>query len=220
MDERIRRESSGFPPAEAVNISPHCCCCGWVEHFLINCQCCGSFCGCCCYIPFMSLFYLLWILQIPITILINLFAFVLCCNFCKCQCCRGSLFIADDDSIPDAMNDGVMLHTAESIKNLHLDTLSIDKSNDNGYSIQPPPQSPNSPSSTMDNNNNHNDKRTTISILQWNIFGQLGRYWKRFPLIATQINDLSPDIISINEAVTVKWSVFIYCTYFLFSFCL
>ena len=196
----------------------------------------------------MSLFYFIWILQIPITILLNLFAFIFCCNFCKCKCCRGALFIADDESIPDAMNDGVMLHTAESIKNLHLDIV---ENQSNGYSIQAPPESPRSPEIASDHHNmnnssnvnahivavsdsgynpsvnnrasmssnksfnyhqNHRDRNddeatTTISILHWNIFGQLGRYWKRYPLLATQINDLSPDIISINEAVTVKWSV-------------
>ena len=238
IDDRVRRESSVIPSDEIL-FSPHCCCCGWVEHCLLNYQCLGTCCGSILYMPFMILFYLIWILQIPITILLNLIAFIFCCNFCKCECCRGSLFIADDESVPDH-HTGIMLHTAESIKNLHIPSDNDVKYN--GYAIQEP-QSPTSPDTPVEslqaagshkplsseshfnnpsvdsnaysqsgnnqnyNNNNNDDDLTKISILQWNVFGQLGRYWKRYPLLATRIHDLSPDIICLQEAVTVKWSV-------------
>jgi len=186
-------------------------------------------------------------LQVPFTIIVNLFAFTLCCNFCKCQCCRGSLFIADDSSVPES-HHGVMLHTAESIKNLHLPNYA-DADNENDFHPVAP-ESPKTPAIGGDHSNHSNNEseaidigfshqskdsedhngqhhqnnssmhsnvsrqsnaeqkgneRTAISILQWNVFGQLGRYWKRYPLLATQIHELSPDIICIQEAVTVKW---------------
>eukprot|EP00485_Elphidium_margaritaceum_P000226 CAMPEP_0202695084 /NCGR_PEP_ID=MMETSP1385-20130828/8769_1 /ASSEMBLY_ACC=CAM_ASM_000861 /TAXON_ID=933848 /ORGANISM="Elphidium margaritaceum" /LENGTH=470 /DNA_ID=CAMNT_0049351047 /DNA_START=331 /DNA_END=1743 /DNA_ORIENTATION=+ len=58
--------------------------------------------------------------------------------------------------------------------------------------------------SRLDTNASNAD-RTRLTILQWNINGQLDRYWNRYPMLATQINDLSPDILCFQEAITVKW---------------
>ena len=116
MSAEERRRS--ILPSKAQSFSPHCCCCSFCEHCLLNHPFCGCLCGSIFYIPSMTLIYIIWILQIPIQIIINAFAFLFCCNFCRCQCCRGVLFIADDDSIP-SLHTGIMLHSAESIQELH-----------------------------------------------------------------------------------------------------
>ena len=218
---------------EAKTFSPHCCCCGWVEHCLLNYQCCGTCCGVIFYVPFMTILYFLWILQIPITILVNLLSFVFCCDFCKCECCRGSLFIADDDSVPEA-HDSVMLYTAESIRNLHLQQSAMNDDDDDQQEevnqmspsgsgggnkfeqhLQIQQEQQQIDSVSYRSNDDEDGDKSTVTILNWNVFGQLGRYWKRYSLLATQINDLNPDIICIQEAVTVKWFVmYIQMVYF------
>jgi len=70
-----------------------------------------------------------------------------------------------------------MLHTAQSIKDL---LLSKHKQR------RLIPNTPNSPSDNGNENEKYemaNESKQTISVLQWNIFGQLGRYWKRYPLL-------------------------------------
>eukprot|EP01084_Bolivina_argentea_P029336 54442_1 len=215
-DDRDSIDDTELFIGDKMTFSPHCCCCSWIEHCLLNYSCCGTFCGIIFYIPFMLILYILWLLQIPLTLIINLIAFIFCCNFCKCECCRGSLFIADDESIPNA-HYGVMLHTAESIRHLHLNVNSSgDHDNKLNHKLLAQ-MSPNSPSNNDQNqdekvNFNINNKekennlqQQSISILQWNIFGQLGRYWKRYPLLTTTINDLDPDILCLQECVTSKW---------------
>eukprot|EP01083_Nonionella_stella_P046546 124613_1 len=185
-----RGDDADFLAQDKLTFAPHCCCCGWLENCLINHSCCSCCCGGAFYVPFMVILYVLWLIQIPITLIINLFAFALCCNFCKCQCCRGTLFIADDESVPDA-HESVLLHTAESIRDLYL------KSENDGHDLVPPDSPQHAPAS--------DSEKQSISILQWNIFGQLGRYWARYPLLTTAINDMSPDILCFEEAVTSKW---------------
>ena len=77
---------------DKLTFSPQRGCCGWsLEHCLLNDQCCANCCGFTLYQPFMATLYLLWILQIAVTLSVNVVASALCCNLCRCQCCRFSL---------------------------------------------------------------------------------------------------------------------------------
>ena len=105
---------------------------------------------------------------------------------------RGTLFIADDDGVPEIHDHGVMLQTAESIRDSRRNLLPSDDgmadSDGNGAVMDDAEAAMNS-----------------VSILQWNVFGTFGRFWSRYPLMATTVNDLEPDIVCLQSAVAVKW---------------
>ena len=142
-------------------------------------------------------------------------------TFFSLHCRRGTLFIADDNAVRQIHDNGVMLQTAESIRESRRDLLlsndSMAKSDANGLaavqheiaesepadSVEPQPlrDADRSEAGVVAKRN----EMTSISILQWNVLGLFGRYWSRYPLIATTINDLEPDILCLQSAVTVQW---------------
>ena len=110
---------------------------------------------------------------------------------------RGTLFIADDDGVPEIHDHGVMLQTAESIRDSRRNLLPSDDgmadSDGNGADSAHHEAAEIEPA------------MNSVSILQWNVFGTFGRFWSRYPLMATTVNDLEPDIVCLQSAVAVKW---------------
>ena len=111
---------------------------------------------------------------------------------------RGTLFIAAaDDAVPEIHDHGVMLQTAESIRDSRRNLLPSDDgmadSDGNGADSAHHEAAEIEPA------------MNSVSILQWNVFGTFGRFWSRYPLMATTVNDLEPDIVCLQSAVTVNW---------------
>eukprot|EP01084_Bolivina_argentea_P310290 536901_1 len=150
-----------------INLPGDGICCPSLEHFLLNNRICSIICGIVLYLPIMFLLFIIWIIQIPITIIINL----LCFNF---NCCKQYMI----SKVNHQDQQLLQLYTNIDQNNIKLQIKKHTKSN--------------------------TESKQYFTLVQWNLFGQLGRYWKRYPLWTKTLYELQPDIICVQEAITLK----------------
>ena len=65
---------------------PCCQCMSSCESFLYKHRCCTAILGLLVYLPMLTILYILWIIQLPLTIIFNLFLKIFCCD-CRCLSC-------------------------------------------------------------------------------------------------------------------------------------
>eukprot|EP01084_Bolivina_argentea_P258843 436544_1 len=128
------------------------------------------------YLPILVILEMLWLSQLCLTVIINLFIIVICCNLYPH---KKLLKIKEYDKTID----GIMLETQ------YLKTAKIHVHN----------------ASQEENKQLNNCERSQISILQLNAFGIYDRFWQRYPLLVSLFDQYQSDIICVQEAITSDW---------------
>ena len=167
-----------------VTVPCHYRCCACLSECLVQYDWLHTLCGVALYYPCAALLCLLWTLQLPFTLSLKLLRFALCCHGCGCECCRGSMFIAQDGKL---QHRGVLLQTADSI----CEWRALKASSSGNRSSR-----------------SRSRSRVKLSLLSWSVLGLSGRFWARYPLLLAELQRLDADMVCLSQAATSHWWLF------------
>ena len=140
--------------------------------------------GCVIYLPLLFVLEMVWFITLILTIIINLFVIIFCCNWKPHRRIFGM-------SLPRDKNKyGIMLETAQPRSTIQSDTPSPDTKDGNAKDI----------TLTIPNT----ETKTEISILSFNVFAYYDKFWARYPLLIKSLTESEADIVCIQECITTK----------------